>query len=211
MLVKAIPLGEVAANCYLIKTDDAAIVIDPASADSEVVEFLNSNSNANRIILLTHCHFDHISGAKELREKTGVKIAIHKNDAKGLFDPVLNASAVFGFNIPPFKADIILEDKESINLGNTKIEVLLTPGHTQGSVCYILEDMIFSGDTLFKGSVGRCDLPSGDFNTLMNSLGLLKGKKDKDYTVFSGHGGKTTLREEIAHNPYFVGMFNESM
>lgn len=202
MLVKAIPLGAVAANCYLVKTDDAAIVIDPAEAVSEVVEFLNSNKSLNRIILLTHCHFDHVSGAKELREKTGVKIAIHKNDAKGLLDPVMNASAIFGFNIAPFSADINLEDGEIISLGETKIEVLLTPGHTSGSVCYILEDTIFSGDTLFKGSIGRTDLPSGDFDALMSSLAIIKEKKDKEYTVLSGHGNKTTIGEEIINNPY---------
>ena len=202
MLVKTIPLGAVAANCYLVKTKDAAIVIDPAEARQEVIDFLNSNSELNRIILLTHCHFDHISGAKELRDKTGVKIAIHKNDAKGLYDPALNASAVFGLNIPPFEADIVLEDKEIITLGNTGVEVLLTSGHTKGSVCYILENMIFSGDTLFKGSVGRTDLPGGDFGALMSSLALLKEKKDKEYIILSGHGNKTTLSEEIANNPY---------
>ena len=201
MLVKTLPLGPVSANCYLIKTVDASIVIDPAEVREELVEFLNSSDD--KIILLTHCHFDHIAGAEILREKTGAKIAIHENDAPGLSDSDLNAGNIFGFNVHPFSTDITLKDGEKIILGSTEIKVLLTRGHTEGSVCYIIEDCIFSGDTLFEGSVGRCDLLGGDFNKLMASLDKLKGLADKDYTVYSGHGNKTTLQEEIAYNPYF--------
>ncbi len=202
MLVKTIPLGAFRANCYLVKTEDAAIVIDPGEATEEVVNFLKENNNLNRIILLTHCHFDHIAGAKALREETGVKIAIHQKDAEGLFDPVVNVSSRFGITLAPFKADIIFQNEKIFSLGNTEIEILLTPGHTKGSVCYILEDIIFSGDTLFAGAVGRTDVPGGDFKTLMNSLALIKEKKDREYVVLSGHGGKTTLSQEIISNPY---------
>ena len=205
MLVKTLPLGPAMANCYMVKTDDAAIVIDPAEVKEELVEFLNSFDN--KIILLTHCHFDHISGAETLREKTGAKIAIHENDAPGLSDPDLNAGNFFGFYVSPFTADINLKDGEKIIVGSTEIEVLLTQGHTEGSVCYIIEDCMFSGDTFFESTVGRCDLPTGDYNKLLASLNKLKGLSDKDYTIYSGHGNKTTLKREIAHNPYFRRTF----
>ncbi len=205
MLVNTVVLGPAAANCYMVKTRDASMVIDPAEVTDELVNFLNSDDN--KIILLTHCHFDHMAGAKELREKTGAKIAIHENDAKGLSDSEQNAGSFFGFYVPPFAADIVLKDNEKITLGSTEIQALLTKGHTEGSVCYILEDCIFSGDTLFQGTVGRCDLPTGDYNKLLASLDKLKGLADKDYTVYAGHGEKTTLRKEIAYNPYFRRTF----
>ena len=205
MLVKTWTLGIAAANCHLVKTDDAVIVIDPAEVKDELVEFLNSCDN--KIILLTHCHFDHISGADELRQKTGAKIAIHENDAKGLFDCELNAGNFFGIKVPAFTADITLKDGEKIILGTTEIEVLLSQGHTEGSVCYFIEDGLFSGDTFFEGTVGRCDLPTGDYNKLMGSLDMLKNLSDKDYTVYSGHGNKTTLKREITYNPYFRRTF----
>ncbi|MBR6572770.1 MAG: MBL fold metallo-hydrolase [Clostridia bacterium] len=205
MLVRTLPLGIALANCYLVKTDDAVIVIDPAEAKDEIVEFLNSSDN--KIILLTHCHFDHISGAKSLREKTGAKIAIHENDAGGLCDSELNAGNLFGIYVSPFTADITLKDVDKITLGSTQIDVLLTNGHTEGSVCYIINDCMFSGDTLFEGTVGRCDLPTGDYNKLLDSLDMLKNFSDKDYTVYSGHGNKTTLKKEIVYNPYFRRTF----
>ena len=205
MLVQTLPLGPAMANCYMVKTDDAAIVIDPAEVKEELVEFLNSFDN--KIILLTHCHFDHISGAEALRQKTKAKIAIHESDALGLSDSKLNAGNFFGFYVPPFTADITLKDREKIILGNTQIDVVLTNGHTEGSVCYIIEDCMFSGDTFFEGTVGRCDLPTGDYNKLMASLDKLKGLADKDYTVYAGHGNKTTLKKEIAYNPYFKRTF----
>lgn len=205
MLVKTVVLGPGAANCYMVKTSDASMVIDPSEVTDELVEFLNSDHS--KIILLTHCHFDHMAGANELREKTGAKIAIHENDAKGLSDSEQNAGNFFGFYVPPFAADIVLKDNERITLGSTEIQVLLTKGHTEGSVCYIIEDCIFSGDTLFQGTVGRCDLPTGDYNKLLASLDKLKGLGDKDYTVYAGHGDKTTLRKEIAYNPYFRRTF----
>ncbi len=205
MLVRTVALGPVDANCYMVKTNDASIVIDPAEVRDDLVEFLNAADN--KIILLTHCHFDHISGAEALREKTGAKIAIHENDASGLSDSDLNAGSFFGFYVSPFSADITLKDEEKITLGSTEIEVLLTQGHTEGSVCFIIEDCIFSGDTLFQGSVGRCDLPGGDFNKLIASLNKLKGLTDQNYTVYSGHSNKTTLETEIANNPYFRRTF----
>lgn len=202
MKIKRLPLESISINCYLISTEKAAIVIDPGFYSSEAQEFLKENASKEKLVLLTHCHFDHIAGAKALREETGVKIAIHQKDAEGLFDPVVNVSSRFGITLAPFKADIIFQNEKIFSLGNTEIEILLTPGHTKGSVCYILEDIIFSGDTLFAGAVGRTDVPGGDFKTLMNSLALIKGKKDREYVVLSGHGGKTTLSQEIISNPY---------
>lgn len=201
MEVKYFPISDCGANCYLVKTSCSALVIDPFEADGRAVDFLNENDLQNKYILLTHCHFDHILGANELRELTGAKIAIGEKDAKGLSDPGLSLSGFVGLPQEPFSADILLSDNEILNLGDTAVKVIHTPGHTLGSVCYILEDVIFSGDTLFKGSIGRTDFPTGNFSALKESLNRLKGL-EKDYVIYSGHGAPTTLFSEIQSNPY---------
>ncbi|MBE6782293.1 MAG: MBL fold metallo-hydrolase [Ruminococcaceae bacterium] len=201
MEIKFFPISDCGANCYLVKTSCSALVIDPFEADSRVVDFLNGNKDLKRFILLTHCHFDHILGANKLRKLTGAKIAIGEKDAKGLSDPGISLSGFVGLSQEPFSADILLSDNEVLSLGDTDIKVLHTPGHTAGSVCYVLEDVIFSGDTLFNRSVGRTDFPTGDFTALKKSLNRLKSLS-KDYVIYSGHGEPTTLFSEIQSNPY---------
>lgn len=203
MDIRYFPISGSGANCYLIKTDSAAIVIDPFEADDRIIEFLKENSGLEKYILLTHCHFDHILGADELRDLFGAQIVIGEPDGIGLNDTSVSLSCWAGFVQKPFSADILVRDGDVLKLGGTDFYVMHTPGHTAGSVCYMAEDVIFTGDTLFEGSVGRTDFPTGDPAALNASLEKLKSL-GKDYTLYPGHGVPTTLYREIKTNPYMI-------
>ena len=201
MELKVVNFSGMSANCYLIDTDDVRIIVDPFDTNQKVEEFFATDKP--KYIFLTHFHFDHILGAKKISEKFGAKIAIGKEDAIGLYNTDFSLSNMAGFNQEPFYADILFNDNDIFEVGNTKIKVIHVPGHTMGSVCYIIENYMFSGDTLFEGTVGRTDLPTGDFAVLRQSLERLKALEG-DYKVFPGHGLATTLDREKRMNPYMV-------
>ena len=188
-------------NCSLIideKTNQSALV-DCNEFSQKMIDMIGDTDL--KYILLTHGHFDHIIGVKSVKEKYGAQVVISKED-----EPMLNSSklslAVF-CNAPQnnVDADIIVKDGDEITLGETKIKVMATPGHTSGSVCYIAENCIFSGDTLFYCSCGRTDFPSGSHEQMMSSIQKLKAL-DGDYKVYTGHNNLTTLDFERKNNPY---------
>ena len=201
MEIKCLPLGEIQTNCYLISTEKSALVIDPGFVSKAVEDFLKHNRNKDRMILLTHCHFDHIGGAATLRENTDTKIAIGEIENPALSDETVNLCNLFGAHIKPFSADITLKDNEVITVGDISIKVLHTPGHTAGGVSYIIENYLFSGDTLFLESIGRTDFPQGSFSALSASVKRLYELGD-NLTVLAGHGPQTTILHEKTNNPY---------
>lgn len=193
--------GSMDNNCSLIideKTNQSALV-DCNEFSQKMIDMIGDTDL--KYILLTHGHFDHIIGVKSVKEKYGAQVVISKED-----EPMLNSSklslAVF-CNAPQnnVEADIIVKDGDEITLGEIKIKVMATPGHTSGSVCYIAENCIFSGDTLFYCSCGRTDFPSGSPEQMMSSLQKLKAL-DGDYKVYTGHNNLTTLDFERKNNPY---------
>ncbi len=201
MNIKTLYYGGNEANCYLVSTDSAALVIDPAEAFEEAAAFLRENGEKEKYILLTHFHFDHILGAKELSESFGAKIVIGAMDEVGLYNDSFSLSRLVGLTQEPFYADIKVEEGDVIDLGEEKLEVLYTPGHTAGSVCYKIGEALFTGDTLFEYSVGRTDFPSGDGRALMASLKKLS-EIEENLILYPGHGDKTALLKEKLHNPY---------
>ena len=203
--IKVLPVTELYTNCYLVSADNAALVIDPGEYTDEAADFLNRNPSAEKLILLTHAHFDHIGGADRLRRETGASVAIGCNDAAALSDSEKNLSAGFGFPIKPFSADILLKNGEKFNVGELEITALETPGHTPGGMCFLAESSLFSGDTLFAGSVGRTDFPGGDTRALINSLKTVISALPDGIAVYPGHGGSTTLAAEKRCNPYMNG------
>lgn len=193
--------GSMDNNCSLIideKTNQSALV-DCNEFSQKMIDMIGDTDL--KYILLTHGHFDHIIGVKSVKEKYGAQVVISKED-----EPMLNSSklslAVF-CNAPQnnVDADIIVKDGDEITLGEIKIKVMATPGHTSGSVCYIAENCIFSGDTLFYCSCGRTDFPSGSHEQMMSSLQKLKAL-DGDYKVYTGHNNLTTIDFERKNNPY---------
>ena len=200
-------IGDMAVNCYIvtdIKTGKTA-VIDPGYYTSLLDKTLREIGLENiEYILLTHGHFDHISGVNALLKETNgsAKVVIHTDEEKILRDPMKNLSAMFtNTPITNVKPDIFVKDGQMITLGESDIKVMHTPGHTPGSVCYIYGKSIFSGDTLFHRSAGRTDFPCGSSEQLMASLKRLAALEG-DYDVYPGHNDTTTMNEERRYNPF---------
>lgn len=201
MIIDTLPLGPMGANCYMLKTDKAAVVIDPGEYSFAVENFLNENSDKQCLILLTHCHFDHICGAERLRQNTGVKIAIGEDEEEFLKDNTVNLSEPFGIPLKPFSADITFSDLQEFSVGDIAFTAIKTSGHTKGGICYLTENNLFSGDTLFFESIGRTDFPGGSFTELQKSVQKLY-MLDESTTVYPGHGQTTNILHEKKFNPY---------
>lgn len=181
-----------ASNTYVIISGTDAAVVDPSADIKEITAALNGAKL--RYILLTHGHFDHILKLDSLRCVTKAEVCIHANDAEKLTDPELNASEFFGLDFSSLGADRVLSDGETILLGRESIEVIHTPGHTPGSICFDCVDEIVCGDTLFKSGYGRYDLPGGDPRTLFNSLKSLADRRDNPM-IHPGHGDSCRLSD----------------
>lgn len=187
-------------NCYIIldeKTKET-IVIDPGGNANQIAEMLDALHAEVKYILLTHCHGDHIAGVKELKEKYGGKVLIHMEDAEGLKNSMVNLADYIGLGTISFEADSRLNDNDLIHIGELEFKVLHTPGHTKGGICLYLEDekMLFSGDTIFRGTWGRTDLPTGSFEEIINSITEKIMTLPEDTIIYPGHGKSTMVKEE---------------
>ncbi len=201
---------EIFANCYLLVDEESgeAAIVDPAWY-GEVIKNVLDKENINlKYVLLTHGHFDHIFGVYGLQTERGAKVVINKKDAEHLIDPKKSlAEGNFPERQYPVSADLFIKDGDIIKLGNEEIKVMSTPGHTEGSVCYILEKdrVIISGDTLFCMTAGRTDLPGGSDEKMIESLKRLIALEG-DYAVLPGHNRETTLESERKRNWYIRRM-----
>lgn len=188
-------------NCYLItdeNTNESALI--DCSEFNEKMRALIGDTEL-KYILLTHGHFDHIGGVKAVKEQYGCQVAISAEDAPMLSDSLRSLALFSGGRQEKVQADILLKDGDTLSLGNITVKVLSTPGHTKGGLCFIAEDCLFTGDTLFRESCGRTDFPGGSSKELLRSLHRLRDL-DGDYRVFAGHEGNSTLSHERAYNPY---------
>lgn len=188
-------------NTYVVLTDTSAVVIDPFEFTPEISALLNRSGIEKRAVVLTHGHYDHIKDADKIRQLTGAKIYIHRCDAECLLYPQFTLCSLFGQSLEPFSPDETFKDGDILETGDIALEVIHTPGHTTGSSCFKLGDTLFTGDTLFEGSIGRTDFPRSDGTQMMLSLKRLKGLKE-NYTVLAGHGQTTSLDYEKQHNFY---------
>ena len=190
-----------ASNTYLLVSGNSAVVVDP-SVSIDVIDKELEKHNASLIAgILTHGHFDHIISIDTLRERHNIPIYIHKNDACMLSDGTLNGFYTFFHRDCVHKpADILFEDGTEIAVGNEKIKVIHTPGHSKGSSCFVFQDeeknAIITGDTLFASSVGRCDLYGGNVQELVNSIKAVS-VFDKSTPIYPGHGDSSTLGEAL--------------
>ena len=206
MDIKSFQLGPVGTNCYIITKNDKSIIIDPGHNDERLLDYIKKeNLNIDKI-LLTHGHFDHIAGVDMVRDATGAKVYIHELDNEMLPNPNKNGSALMmGMGIKIREADKFVYDGEKIDFEGSDIEVIFTPGHSKGGVCYKIDDagVIFCGDTLFLRSIGRTDLYGGSIEVLESSIRNKIYTLDKNYTLLSGHGDPTDIEGEKKYNGFF--------
>jgi len=170
MEIKKIVVGPLLTNCYLLVSENEAILIDPGAEPEKILKELGSKKL--NYIILTHYHWDHTLAIQKIKEKTGAKILIHKGEK----------------NFIKFEVDQFLDGGEELRIGNEYLKILHTPGHTKGSICILGRDFIFSGDTIFEDGYGRTDLPGGSEKDLKNSLGKLEKIIKKGMKIYPGHG-----------------------
>lgn len=199
-----IPAGVYAANCYILfcKSTNEGIVVDPGGDVEEILEIIKEKNLRVKSILLTHGHGDHIGGVEELKDRLNIPMLIHKDEVDMLKDPDFNLSSTMAMDPVSLSPDKTLEEGDIIEFGNVKGEVIHTPGHTQGGICVKFKEYLITGDTLFKGSVGRSDLRGGNHTSLIKSIKDKLVVLDDELEVLPGHGPRSTILEEKSSNPF---------
>jgi len=188
MKIKMVVTGMLGENCWIVSDDDGnAAVVDPGDNAGRILDEILRDELKVAWILITHSHFDHVGALAKLHEATGAPVAVHELEADEL----------------PVQADRLLGDGDTLPCGQMTFEVMHTPGHTPGSVVYLCGDAMFSGDTLFWESIGRTDLPGGDFSDMRRTLKKIRELDREDLRIFPGHMQQTTLAYERVHNPFF--------
>ena len=187
-------------NCYIVQDENSkeTMVIDPAGEIDKIIEMLDILQAKLKYIYLTHCHGDHIGGVQELKEKYGGKIVIERKDAENILNPDVSLTTYIGFPNLTIEADARVDDGDLLHLGDLEFQVLYTPGHTEGGSCLYCESekLLFSGDTLFRGTWGRTDVPTGSFEDIINSITKKLMILPDETIVYPGHGKSTMIREE---------------
>lgn len=204
MILERIPAGIYAVNCFILTCEDTkkACVIDPGGDAEKILNYIEKNDLDLDFILLTHAHGDHIGGVPKIKEKKDVPVFVHKDDGYMLSDGNKNLSNLMSGPNVEIVADRLLTDGESIELGNLKLQIIHTPGHTRGSICIKVDDILFTGDTLFANSIGRTDLEGGSFEQIIDSINRKLLIMDDKVKVLPGHGPMTTIGIERVNNPF---------
>jgi glyoxylase-like metal-dependent hydrolase (beta-lactamase superfamily II) len=202
-------VGRLQTNCYIIQSEDDGIIIDPGDEPERILRFVKDLSLTPRLIIATHTHFDHVLGVERIRKELHLPFAINKEDLEILESMQARVRQFMGFSVPPPpKVDQFLSDGQLITLGQDKVKVLHTPGHSPGSISLVGQGFVFTGDALFNHSIGRTDLPGGDIDTLIRSITDRLFNLDDNTIVYPGHGPKTSIGDEKIANP-FVGRISK--
>ena len=206
MKIKAIQTGRMYENAYVVqnKKTGEALVIDPGADPEKILAIIKEQNAKVKAILLTHGHFDHIDALKEVKQATGATIYIHEKDASMLTDPEENLSVDNGQYVSEVPADAVLAGGERLKLAGLAVKVLHTPGHTRGSVCYLIENALFAGDTIFYRFVGNTSFKHSSENDLIHSIQVVIGGLPGNPMMYPGHGIQTSLAEERLQNPYLM-------
>ena len=208
MHIKRFTHGVCQANSYIVSNEgtNEVVMFDSCGCNDKILKYIKEKNLVLKAIFLTHGHFDHIDGLKMLKRETGADICIFYDEEKFLNNPAYNLSDDLNFlDEAVEKADYLFKDGEVISVGGMEIKVIHTPGHTSGSVCFMIEDCIFTGDTLFRASIGRFDFPTSDGPTEIKSIREKLFVLDNDIRVYPGHGFSTTIGKEREGNPYICG------
>jgi hydroxyacylglutathione hydrolase len=202
LILKTLAVGPLETNCYILGDEKSkeAVVIDPGGDFEEIRRELDGSNLKVKFIVLTHGHFDHTGALAQLKKATGAEVLIHAEDAN-----MLSAAGQPFFletGNDPCEADWTLKEGDKISFGSFTLEVLHTPGHTQGGISLATDNMVFVGDTLFCGSIGRTDLPGGSYKQILLSIKEKLLSKGDDCLVYPGHGPASSIGEERESNPF---------
>ncbi len=204
--VRKIVVAPLQSNCYVVRGEESAecVVIDPGGEGEKIIEQIERLGVTPKFIINTHGHGDHIAANAAVKNRYDVSLLIHRDEAPLLADPQLNMSAVYGLPVVSPAPDGFLEVGESVEFGGLSLKVLYTPGHSPGGVSLLGHGVVFTGDALFMGSIGRTDLAGGDEDLLISKIRENLLTLPEDTIVYSGHGGDTTIGIEKRHNPFLV-------
>ena len=195
-------VGELQENCFILFDENKdAFVVDPGGSSENIIEAIDKNELNIKYILLTHGHFDHVGAVAALVKKYKAPVYMSKDDRAFLESPKEVRASSFGMQIEAADVDVFVKEGDEIPFSEGTTKVIETPGHTLGSVCYLFENYLFAGDTLFNGSIGRTDFPESDHSLMIESLKKLK-KLDDEIYVLSGHGPESQISYEKMTNPY---------
>lgn len=203
MLIRSAEVGSFAANCYLLACDETreGVIIDPGAEAKTILEMVAREKIKVQYIINTHGHIDHVGANEEVRQALGVPLLIHEADGEMCNKPHVSLSAFIG-KLRLAVPDRLLTDGEKLSVGNLTLEVIATPGHTKGSSSLLVDGVLFTGDTLFAGSIGRTDFPGGSFEQIIRSIKERLLAFPDNTPVYPGHGPRTTIGEEKRYNPF---------
>ncbi len=205
MIFQGFAVGSYYSNCYIVgseKTREAAI-IDPGADFNKIDSVIKELNVTPKMIILTHYHGDHIGAVLDIVEQYNTKVYIHKDDAEVLKDSSINFSKQIIGRSLSINPDVLLNDGDVLELGELKLEIIHTPGHTKGGICIKVGNIMMTGDTLFNKSIGRTDLPGGSYEELINSVKEKIFVFDEDITIYPGHNSPSTIKSEKLSNPFF--------
>jgi hydroxyacylglutathione hydrolase len=204
LILQTLVVGPLETNCYILGDEKSkdAVVIDPGGDFEEIEQALRRLSLKAKYIVLTHGHFDHTGALARLKKATGAEVLIHSADANMLSSSGRAQPFFLETGTETCPADRTLTDGDKVKFGRYELEVLHTPGHTPGGISLAVDKMIFVGDTLFCGSIGRTDLPGGSYEQLMHSIRSKLLSKPDEYLVYPGHGPSSSIGEERESNPF---------
>jgi len=202
--IATFPVTPFVENCFVLKDDNEALVVDPGEAAPEILRSIEGRNV--RLIVNTHCHCDHCGGNAGLVEKTGAELAIHEAELP-LLRSLDSQGQMFGCYFPPSPdPDRFLKDGDTIDVGAITLKVVHAPGHSPGHIILVGEEFVIAGDVLFAGSIGRTDLPGGSYHELLESIRTKLLSLPDETIVYCGHGPKTTIGTERRSNPFLVGL-----
>jgi len=204
LIIKTLTVGPIMANCFIVGCENtkSAVVIDPGDEADKILMTLAESQLTVKYIINTHGHFDHVGANKKMKEVTGAEILIHAADAD-MLEQISMASQAFGISVensPP--ADRTIGEGDQITFGDITLNVIHTPGHSPGGIALSADGVVFVGDSLFYGSIGRTDFPGGDYNTLISSIKNKLFPLGDEVVVYTGHGPETTIGQEKRMNPF---------